>query len=195
MDQQSDNFTPQDNPDNLQINNLEQPQIIQTPTPPVIPKQKHHLFLWLLITLVCIGIISGLIYGFRNSIKSMLASNNTTSHSLSGNYHFYNSPKRLGNLNFFNDTSIFGTNCGTSRIINYCPPEYSANQLLYFQIGLTPQNQPIIIVTNSKYDNSQFQVTLVSIETTPGHYTILSKLSPSFISTSTPPITSNISLT
>lgn len=177
MDPEPDNFTTKDRPDSLPINNNEQSQVVSSPAPLVKKKKKNHLFLWVFIVVIFIGIIGGLIYEFRNS-----TSVTTSKPTIASGYSFFNSPKKLGNLNFFNDTSLFGTNCGSSQITNYCPAEYSANQLLYFQIGLTPQKQPIIVVSNST-SYGQFTVTLVSIETTPGHYTILTRLSPLSIST------------
>ncbi len=86
----------------------------------------------------------------------------------------YNAAVPLTNLNFFKPSSVeamFGTNCSGISETADCPPTITSSQIHYVQIGLTAENQPVIVAYN--YDHPMQTFWYIAIETTPARYEIL----------------------
>ncbi len=144
------------------------------------PKKSHKSLIVLLIILVVL-LIAGVI-GFLFVYHKKASSNKTVSTNISsGDYTFYNQAKPLKNLNFFktsgsadyiintnlnyeNGTSVLVTKQQCESLDSICIPKIN-----YYQMGLSPNNQPIIGISLSP-DN--YNIVLIAIENSTNKYQI-----------------------
>ena len=87
-------------------------------------------------------------------------------------YTFYQTPKQLGNLSLFSNLSVFGTNCDGIVPATNCPPEVTAGDISYYQIGTTPTNEPIIEIFY-RYTNQPGAIDYMALGEPGNEYTLL----------------------
>lgn len=146
------------------------------------PHRKHRVWIYVVIIVLLVAAGTGAWWYRQHHHKQQPIKKSTTiktsqteKSTTEANYVFYQSPTKLGNLNFFSDTTaLFGTNCTNSSQTTNCPPTVTPDQISYAQIGLTPSKQPIIVAYDNNIGLGSFYY--VAIETTPGRYAINGKL-------------------
>jgi hypothetical protein len=145
------------------------------------PKQQKKTILLIVAALIALGAVG--YWGYRQSKYS----NSTVINSGSVNkviplkissYQFFQTPEKLGNLDFFANTGEeFGYNCPNGNDTNTtgCPPNIEASDISYYQIGLTAAKQPIVVAAAPNiYEGGN--TNNVAIENTPNHYEIIGQL-------------------
>ncbi|HSW79576.1 MAG TPA: hypothetical protein VLG47_02255 [Candidatus Saccharimonadales bacterium] len=147
------------------------------------PKNRHKMMLILALILVIAAGIGYYFYSKSNSKPAKSVSTATPApapapvQQASGGNTFYQTPKKIGDLNFFKDTSIaFGVNC-TGTQTTGCPPLVAPSKLMYYQIGTTKSNQPIVVVA---YDAGMIDgpIAHYAIKQANGKYLMLGKMEP-----------------
>lgn len=155
------------------------------------PKKKHSHLIYIVIAILVLlisGGDSGWAY-YQREHKVKPANETATvkpkviAKAVKPGYVFYQTPVKLGNLNFFSDTTaMFGATCTGNQTTN-CPPTVTPSQINYVQIGLTPTKQPIVDAYN--FDLGEGSISYTAVEDTPGHYVVYGQLNDGLNSAST----------
>lgn len=87
---------------------------------------------------------------------------------------YFSSPKKLADLDFFNDFSYWGTAACDNNGNNCDTPAYSKNDLSYYQVGVTKDSKAIIVVY-AKAKNIDGGIQYIALQTGTNTYQILAQ--------------------